>query len=68
MIKYPLSTLALILNVIVSLLPYCWWTYSVGGIVKINDSLFLLNIYFEGQYLYISNFINVLLLHSDFML
>ncbi|PVU74833.1 hypothetical protein DDW13_06025 [Acidianus hospitalis] len=61
MIKYPLSALALILNVVVALLPYCWWTYSVGGIIKIDDSLFLLNICLEGQYLYISNFINMIL-------
>lgn len=61
MIRYPLTTLALILNIVVAILPYCWWVYSVGGIIRVEDSLFLLNIYFEGQYLYISSFINAIL-------
>ncbi|BDC17975.1 hypothetical protein [Acidianus sp. HS-5] len=60
--KYPLSITSLLLNIIVAVLPYCWWIYSVGGIIRIDDSIFLLNIYFEGQYLYISEFINVILI------
>ncbi len=60
--KYPLSVTALLLNIIVAVLPFCWWIYSVGGVAKINDSLFLLNIYFECQYLYISEFINIILI------
>ncbi|MCG3108920.1 hypothetical protein L3N51_01210 [Metallosphaera sp. J1] len=59
--QFKITTIYYLLVAVVSIIPFPWWYYSVGGIVTIEDSPFQALIYFMGTRLILSDVITFLL-------
>ncbi len=61
MMKYPLTAVSLVLNVVIALLPFYWWSYGVDGLIAVYDSPFQLYVSVMNQELLIVELVNVFL-------
>jgi len=59
--KYPILFSYYIISLIIVLIPFPWWYYSVGGIFQVYDSPFQVNLIFFGESLILSQILNILL-------
>lgn len=60
-IRYPLTLIALLLNVAISLLPGYWWYYSIGKLGIVESSPFEIYVSILGSSLLVINLVNVFL-------
>ena len=59
--KFPVLLSYYIISLILVLIPFPWWYYSVGGIFQVYDSPFQLSLIFFGENLILGQILNILL-------